>query len=294
MDYFYLLFAVICIGGQLTLTKFYQIRVGNAIITSLLFTFFSALTASILLAVICGFRISINVFSFLTAAGGVLCGTAFMALGMKMMSMGKVAVYTMFLMLGSMFIPFLYGVIFLNESVTVWKIAGVVLLIIALILPTLKKGDKKDKNKNYIFLGIAVFILNGMVCLFMKIQQISEYAIPTFEYGFWQNLVSVAITSGVLAVFALINKGKKEVFLSVKKTAPNLWIVVMYAIVNQAGAILQLVAAKTVDASVMFPMITGGVMVISALFGYLFFKEKTDRYTLIGLLLAIVSTVCFI
>ena len=294
MDYFFLLFAVICIGGQLSLTKFYQIRVGNGIITSLLFTFFSGLTASIILACICGFRISINLFSFMTAAGGVVCGTAFMAIGMKMMSMGKVAVYTMFLMLGSMFIPFLYGVIFLNESITVWKLAGIVLLIIALVLPVLKKSDEKGKNKSYIFLGIAVFILNGFVCLFMKIHQISAYAIPTFEFGFWQNLISVTLISGVLAVYALIKRGNNDVPLSVRKTAPNLWIVVMYAVVNQAGALLQLFAAKTVDASVMFPLITGGVIVISALFGFVFYKEKIDRYTLIGLVLSIVSMICFI
>lgn len=295
MDYLYLLFTIVCLGGQFSLVKLYQTRVGNGLITSFLYSLFAGIIAAVLLLFVCGFQISINLFAFLTASGVILCVVGYTVIGMKMMSIGKVAAYTMFLMLGGMFVPFLYGVIFLDEPITVWKIAGIILLFIALLVPALKKSEEKSKNvKLFTILGIAVFILNGMVSVFSKMHQISPNAISTFEFGFWQNIISTVTLSAVIPICAFFNKEKNNILLSVKKAMPLWWIIILYALLNQGGGILLLFAAKTVDASVMYPIVTGGVMVVTALCGLIFYREKLDKYVSVSLLLSVISTVLFI
>ena len=295
MDYLYLLFAVLCIGGQFSLTKLYQIRVGNGLVVSLLYSLFSGIVAAVLLLFICDFNISINSFAFLTAAGGIICVVGYTVVGMKMMSIGKVAVYTIFLMLGGMFVPFLYGVIFLKESVTIWKIIGVILLFIALFVPALKKDEAKTKNlKLFIILGIVVFILNGLVGVFNKMHQISSNAISTFEYGFWQNIISTVTLLVMIPLCAVFNKEKNNIVLSAKIAMLLWWVIILYALLSQCGGILLLFAAKKIDASVMYPIVTGGVMVVTALCGVIFYKEKLDKYVAISLLLSVISTVLFV
>ena len=287
--------AVLCVGGQFAVVKLYQAKVGNGLITSLLFSLFSGIIASILFFCFCGFKVAVNLFAFLTATGGILCIVGYTVIGMKMMSIGRITVYTMFLMLGGMFVPFLYGVIFLGEPITFLKIAGIALLVVALLLPVFKKNEEKNSNiKLFTILGIVVFLLNGMVGVFNKIHQVSPNAISTFEFCYWQNSISVIIISAVLPVCALSKKEMGMVFANTKKAVQVWWLIFLFAVASQAGGILQLFAAKTIEASVMFPIVTGGVMVITALFGAIFFKEKIDLNICISLFLSIISTVLFI
>ena len=295
MDYMFLFLSVLCTGFQFIFAKIYQTKVGNGVITSLLFMLFSGITASILLLCICAFHITINSFALLMAAGEIICAVGYNVVGMKMMSLGKVAVYTMFLMLGGMFVPSLYGIIFLGEPVTLWKIIGTVLLIIALVLPTLVKSEEKSNNiKLFTVLGIVVFLLNGMVGIFNKMHQISPNAIPTLEFSLWQNMICVIVISFVFLIYAFINKKAKVIVDNTKEAMPVWWSIVLFSIISQTGGILLLLAAKTVDASVMYPILTGGVIVITALFGFFFYKEKINLFIGISIILSIVSTALFL
>ena len=295
MDYLYLFLSVLCIGLQLIFSKIYQTKAGNGLITSLIFMLFSGIIASILLIFICGFNLSFNLFALLMALGGIVCVVGYNVIGMKMMSIGRVAVYTMFLMLGGMFVPSIFGIIFLKEPITYFKIIGIVLLIAALILPTIKKEDQKSKNaKLFTILGIIVFLLNGMVGIFNKMHQISINAIPTLEFSFFQNVISVVLISLIFIVYLIINKNTSLLVSNTKKVLPFWWTIVLFSIISQTGGILLLLAAKTIDASVMYPVSTGGVIVITALFGLIVYKEKVNLFIGLSILLSIISTILFL
>ena len=294
MDYMFLLLSVLCTGFQFIFAKIYQAKVGNGLITSLLFMLFSGITASILLLILCGFHVSINTFAFLMAAGEIICAVGYNVVGMKMMSLGKVAVYTMFLMLGGMFVPSIYGIIFLKEPITYLKIIGIVLLVIALILPVLKKEEKNKNIKLFTLLGVVVFLLNGMVGIFNKMHQISINAIPTLEFSLWQNMICVVIISFVFLLYIIINKKSNMITVYTKNALPVWWSIIAFSIISQTGGILLLLAAKTVDASIMYPVLTGGVIVITAFFGLIFYKEKINLNIGLSILLSIVSTILFL
>lgn len=293
MEYVYLFIAVMCIGGQFCMTKIFQNRVGNGLITSLLFSLFSAIVASIIFACLCKFNISTNLFVLLTSGGVTLCLVGYTIVGIKMMSIGKVAVYSLFLMLGGMFVPFVYGVIFLNEPLSVWKVIGMVLVITALILQALKKTDEVNKNnKLLIIFGIIIFIFNGMTGVFAKMHQISQNAVSSLEFSFFQNAIGAVTIVLTLAICAMLKKGS-EIQEDIKKVLPNWWIILLFAIISQTGGLLILITAKTMDASVEYPFVTSGVLIVSAIVGRIFFKEKIDRLVFISLVLSVISVVLF-
>ena len=59
------------------------------------------------------------------------------------------------------------------------------------------------------------------------------------------------------------------------------------------GNFLHLKAASTVPASVQFPLVSGGVIVISAFVSFLVFREKLSKKEWISIAGAFVSTVLF-
>ena len=295
IEYLYLVGAVICIGGQFSLSKLYQAKVGNSFFSSTLFTCVASAIGCLLLFAACGFKVAFNGFSVLLAGLQALCVALYTILGMRMMSVGSVAVYTMFIMMGGMVIPFFYGVIFLEEQITVWKIVGIVLLVVSLLLPVMKKGGQRSKNQALlIILGVIIFVLNGFVGVFTKMHQISYKAIPTMQFSFWQSGVATIITMLVLFAYVPIKKDRQFLKAETKKSLSLWWIALLYAAISRSGAVLQLFAAKTLEASILFPVTTGGTMFVSTVFGAIFFKEKVDVFLAIGLALAIASAVLFV
>ena len=73
-----------------------------------------------------------------------------------------------------------------------------------------------------------------------------------------------------------------------------LLIVLLYSITGGASSVLQLVSAKNLPASVLYPMITGGTTVLSGLFALIFFKEKPTKNEWIGMGLCFVGTCLFL
>ena len=68
---------------------------------------------------------------------------------------------------------------------------------------------------------------------------------------------------------------------------------VLLGAATYGGNFLQLLAADKVPASVQFPLVSGGVIVLSALVSVLFFKEKISKKEWISVAGAFVSTFLF-
>jgi len=70
-------------------------------------------------------------------------------------------------------------------------------------------------------------------------------------------------------------------------------IMVLIGATTYTGNFLHLLAANNVPASVQFPLVSGGVIVLSALVSALFFKEKISKKEWISVVGAFVSTFLF-
>ena len=89
-------------------------------------------------------------------------------IGFKIMSMGSMTVYTVFLMLGGAVVPYVYGIVFLGETVNIQKVLALLLVIFAVSLNLFDEKGKKQSVK-FILLCIAVFFLNGGTSVVSKL-----------------------------------------------------------------------------------------------------------------------------
>lgn len=147
-------------------------------------------------------------------------------------------------------------------------------------------------NFKQIAMCIAVFVLNGFVSIISKLHQIES----DFETI---NAAEFVILSGI---FKFILAG--ILYMSVKKTekiksANYSCLAILFTIAASAVAggisyLLQLWGAASLPATVLYPFVTGGSIVFSALAGMAFFKEKLSKKQIGGIMFCFLGTIMFL
>lgn len=140
--YILILLAVIGIAIQFSLTKLYQKRTTppglpaqEALLHSMQFSLPCSLIAGSFFLALNGFHLELSLFSLGMAALLSLIGICSSFLGIVVLSKGPISIYTLFMMLGGMLLPFLVGVFLWAESLSTFRIVGMILLVAALFLP---------------------------------------------------------------------------------------------------------------------------------------------------------------
>lgn len=184
----------------------------------------------------------------------------------------------------SLMIPAFYGLIFLSEPMGKFFIPGLTLLLISIFLIN-KKTDNESSTftPKWIFFVVMSFIGGGMCSVTQKMQQVA------FD-GKYKNEFMIAALLFVLIVnivFAII-KERQNIKLYLKKG----WYLgpvcgIMNGIVNLFVMILT--TELKMSASVMFPVIGAGSLIITYIFYRFMFKEVLTKPQLAGFIIGIIS-----
>ena len=146
MPYILILLAVLCFAGQFAFTNFYERAVKQTTATSLVMLVVTSAFGTFLYLCIGGFQIEISAISFFWAVMFALVMIPYYMIGIKVLSLGSLAIYSMFMMLGGMLVPFFYGVWCLKEPVSVAQGIGTVLLTGFIILQAISQSDSNEKS----------------------------------------------------------------------------------------------------------------------------------------------------
>ena len=309
MDYINIVIATMLLAVSSILTKYYQKRAGTSLVATLWFNVLGGVFTLVIFFFVAGCKLNFTPFSLIvTGAVSLLIGSYSM-IGMKLISMGKIAVYILFLMLGGMIIPLLYGLFFLGEEMSWLRWMGLVLLIVSMIL-TVKNDNNKEtdaasvttkvkqkKNFTYILLCMCVFVINGFVSIGSKMHQIeSTYAtVSEIDYVTLTGLGKLVIFG--VPLFACLLKDRtanKRIFTNKQTLIYLLLNTLVYAAVVGISFILQLNSASNIPASALFPMITGGNIVFTAIASAIVFKERLSKQETCGIVLCMLATLMFL
>ena len=152
-----------------------------------------------------GFTPKMTGFSVVMAVMQAICSTTYILLGFLVLKNGTLAVYTIFLMTGGMILPYIFGILFLEETLTIWRTMGLVVITVSLFLTNFKKGKTCYKQ---LPLCIAVFVLNGFVSIISKVHQINPvHAVGSNDFIFLTSIIKVIIC---LPLYLIINKDKEK------------------------------------------------------------------------------------
>ena len=290
MDYALLALAALMLAVDFAINKLYQRKAGTGLLKGLKFNALHGLCSTVVFLVATGFRIRFSLFSVLMASAFSLLVMTYNIIGFRIMKNGSIAIYTLFLMTGGMLVPYVWGIAFLDEKILPLRIIGVVLIVCAVALSNL--GAKK-LSLWQILMCVAVFFINGSTSVISKLHQI-ETVLPTVDAMNFVVLTGMtrAVIAGVL-YFAVRLRGERED--TVARGGAGAWLlIVASAAVAGFSYFLQLLGAANLPATVLYPILTGGTMVLSALAGVIFFKDKLTKSTLVALVLCLVGTLLFL
>ena len=268
MYYVLILLSVLIFGGCIALDDMYQQHRGSGVRISVEYALTSALAGLGVLTIINGFRLECTPFTLLMALLNVLLSFGYTFCTFKALGAINLSLYSVFSMLGGMALPFLQGILVYGEALTFGKILCVLLICIALAL-TIQRGHS---TRNYIYYA-GVFLLNGASGMISKIYTSS--ALPKAGPAEYSILICLCTACTASLMLPLLRK-QDVPKLTLKSTA----IGAFSGAGNKVANFFLVIALSHVDASVQYPMVTGGVMIVSTLLCFLGPKKPSHRETL--------------
>ena len=183
----------------------------------------------------------------------------------------------------SVVLPILAGVIMLGERLNFVATMGIVMALVALVLVLGGKKESGNKNNRKWLLPVFIFFGTGTGDILMKI---TEQQNTVGNLGFMIAFIYfVALVFGVIIVVWDIAIGKSK--WQWKSALGGLAL----GTVNFFSTCCIYQAMRVFDNVVMFPVYNIGVVCLSALAGWLLFKEKLTWKNYLGLSIAIIAVI---
>ncbi len=294
-EYGMLLLAAALLAVDFAINKLYQKNAGTSLKAGFRFNLLLGGLTALVFWGIGGFTFRITTFSAILAAAMALFGMAYTLLGFRILRSGSMALYTLFLMVGGMTVPYIWGLCFLNEAFSPLRTLGLVLLIGAVAVSNgrLKRGRAEW---GLLLLCLTVFALNGMVSVLSKLHQISAVweTVSATQFVMLSGVFK-AVLAGVAYGIVCVRERKEKPRQTAKVQLRWLFpLVACSAVVGGVSYWLQLEGAVHLEATVLYPFITGGSMVFSTLIGIVAFRERPSRTVLLGVALSFVGTLLFL
>ena len=184
----------------------------------------------------------------------------------------------------SVVLPTLAGVVLFSETLNFVATMGIVLALVALVLVVGgKKNNVKTKGNGWIvgLLPVFIFFGTGTGDILMKI---TEQQNTVGNLGFMIAFIYfVALIFGIIIVVWDIARGKSK--WQWKSAAGG----IMLGVINYFSTFCVYYAMRSFDNVVLFPIYNIGVVSLTAVTGWLLFKEKLTWKNYLGLGIAIIA-----
>lgn len=183
----------------------------------------------------------------------------------------------------SLIIPTLYGMIFLKEPISYYLIIGLVLLFISLFLINFVKDTNHKLSLKWLIYVVVAFVGNGICTTVQKVQQIDFSGKYKAEFMSLSLLIVVAI----LLITALKTE-KNDIVPAIKK---GIIPIVVCGVANGIVNLFVMILSLRMSASVMFPLVSAGSIILTYFISLLWYKEELTLIQNIGFSLGVISVI---
>jgi len=183
----------------------------------------------------------------------------------------------------SMVFPVLFSLIWFAEEISLLKYFGLFTALVAIFL-TIYKPRAKTANSKYIILPIAIFIGSGVtdsVVKYVQAVKISDSESAIFSAFVFMVAFFFSTTISILNI-----KTSKP-----KSFYPTAIFGISLGLVNFGSLyfLIQSLNNSHLKSSLVFAIVNISIVLLSALYGKLFFKEKLSKMNFAGIVLAVIS-----
>ena len=264
MYYGIIMAAVTMFAFQFLFNRQYEKQCGSTLRAAAVFSFGTSLVGFVILLALNCFRIEFTLFSFLVALAAAVNNLLYSYCSIKSFGKINLSLYSVFAMLGGMTLPFIAGIAFFQEALTIGKAVCFILIAVSLVL-TVEKGESGTGRRYY----FGVFLMNGMSGVYSKLFKSAPYPI-TGDRGY-----TMLIALCCMALCGLILVFDKSEKIRITKKAVGC-ISAYGALCNIANYLL-LIGLDKIPASAQYPMVTGGVMAISTIICFFTDQKPTKK-----------------
>lgn len=182
----------------------------------------------------------------------------------------------------SLAIPVILAILLYGESVTFWKIAGLLLAVVAVYLTALPK-QKENKTRN-LWMPSLIFIGSGILDALLN--HAKRNLVPDDHVALFLSLsflMAGMIGMAIILIRRIRHAEKfqgKSILAGIILGIPNYFSI--YGITRALGS-------KAMESSAVFPVNNMGIVALSAIAAMLIFKEKFSMINWLGILFALGS-----
>ena len=191
----------------------------------------------------------------------------------------------------SLIIPFIFSVYLYNEHITSWRILGIVMALIAVILTCWPSGSFYTKNKPgantmllLIILPVFLFFGSGLFDTLIKFVE-QNFLNEENKNAYLITAFAVASVIGlILLVFFVATKRQlfsyKSIIAGICIGVPNYF---------SMWCLVKVLKRNTGNSSAIIPVNNMGIVLFSAVAAWILFKEKLSLINWMGILLSIAA-----
>ncbi|MBS7263079.1 MAG: hypothetical protein KIG36_05680 [Eubacteriales bacterium] len=287
-----LIFATIAlfIGSNL-LIKNFQTRVAVGRLQRNLYNVIAPAAAFLLLLLLKGGVLSFNVPTLLLAVCAGFAMYAYYSAKVLAVSIGPLALVSMFYVLGGVLLPALYGYVVSGEPFKVTGALGLA-LVCASFVPLVvaqRRVSTEKLSARFIVCGVILFVLNGAIGCMGKIAQ-SFSPDPSWSMDF---IGLYYLTYFFISLIPMAKDMPRYSQEDVSRTlnVRNLLLLAGAGATNAVGAAFNFSLLFRLPVSLQYPVIQSSLMVGVTLLSFLLYREKPTRPTVVSLCLAVASII---
>lgn len=277
MQYILLLLVIILVAAQSVLQKQYNQK--TELPKVFLFLSVTAFTAMLFFVLSSGGKLDFTsgVFWYsLAFAASFLSALLGLFLSIKWGSMS----ISMLVNSYSLVIPTLYGIVFLRESLSAIRVAGLVLLLLSLFLIA-DRTQKATFSVKWIIALLFAFLGNGMCSTVQKAQQVA------FHGGYKNELMIMAMLLCTVCLFILSRINHE----TLKGAGSCVKIGALNGLANGGVNLMMLILTGMIPNAILFPSVSAGGVVLGFVVARFVYKERLSPLQMGGYLIGTLSIV---
>ncbi|MBR3692865.1 MAG: hypothetical protein IKL89_09260 [Clostridia bacterium] len=196
---------------------------------------------------------------------------------------GSYAFMNVVLLFGGILLPLLYSTILRGDSLKWYQLCAIGLMLLSFVVMNYREIKLKGAPLSYYVICLILFICNGLYGTLLTVQ--SDYNVSQKN----EMLILTFVIMGGIAFLQLAAKERKDVLKAFRIGKKAVLPLLLCLISASVAANILILIIPMVNTAVLFTVQSGGVLLLSVLYSYLFFKEKATVPGIIGFIMALIS-----
>jgi drug/metabolite transporter (DMT)-like permease len=291
---YYLIFSassVFSVIGSAVLFKRYQLKAGTGMRAMVYYLIANGSVSAVIPLIILlasGQQLQIATCSLIYAASLVLASTLNNYFTLRAYETGHVAIANTFSVIGSLLLSCVWGVAFLNETLKLVQVIGILLIFAAVLLIARKNQGAIGKGQ---WLNLAmVFLGAGAINVLSKLHQVETVhaTVDTLSFSIWVALIRTVIFGAIAPFMGKQRKAEGKISWSATLYAYG------YSVIGGGTYIITLWLAKILPITITTPLSTAISLVLAAVFAWVFHKERLSRAEVLTILLSLAGVLLIV